>query len=347
MLTVLAASFALLALQEPSHVKAFDPQQRLSEALDTVRAQAYRRDSVDWASVERRLREEASGATDAADMLRVYALLLDSLGDGHSFVQADPALVDAYKTRHGEAFDAFKTPKPQTSTFLMRNQLQARTLTLPNGAGVEMVAVPKVFGGGQNGVTYATALFGQIADASERSCGYVLDLRGNVGGNVWPMKAGLSALLGEPYLDSDPFARFEEGAFIVNEGEYKDMTMTAAENWRLIPALAEVPTAVLIDDGVSSSGEGVSIAFKGRPNTRFFGQTTFGVASVNTGLMLADGVNLVVTTDMMKDRNGQAYPTGIAPDEAVAHGPGDPDDPEDAEVEAAKRWLATQAACQG
>ena len=43
-------------------------------------------------------------------------------------------------------------------------------------------------------------VFGNIAAASDRVCGYVIDLRGNVGGNVWPMKAGLSPLLGETYL---------------------------------------------------------------------------------------------------------------------------------------------------
>lgn len=345
MFAALALSLALAAAPD-GEPAAFDAQARLTEALDQVRAEAYRRDAVDWATVETRLRNEAALAADDADMLRVYARLLDALGDGHSFVQADPVLIEEYKTRHGEAFDAFRVYKPQTSTFRSRQDLEARSLALPGGKSAEMVVTPKVFGGGQNGVRYATTLFSQVADASDRACGYVVDLRGNLGGNIWHMRAGLSALLGQTQLNADPYARFEDGAFVVNEGEYADMTMTAAEGWRAIPGLVHAPVAVLIDDAVASSGEGVAIDFKGRPNTRFFGQKTLGAASVNNGYMLSDGTNLVLTIGMMKDRDGRTYPDGISPDEAVAYGEGDAADPHDAQVEAAKRWLATQAACQ-
>ena len=90
-----------------------------------------------------------------------------------------------------------------------------------------------------------------------------------------------------------------------------------------------------------------AVAFQGRPSTRFFGGRTFGVASSNTGVTLSDGVNLVVTTGMMVDRLGQIHPEGISPDETVAHGPGDPANPEDAVVEAAADWLADQPGCGG
>ena len=50
--------------------------------------------------------------------------------------------------------------------------------------------------------------------------------------------------------------------------------------------------------------------------------------------------NLVVA-----DRNGRIYPDGVRPDTPVAHGEGDPADPDDAVVEAAKAWLAAQPGC--
>lgn len=339
----LAASFQV---SEPVAPEPFDAQARVTEAVEILRREAYRRDAVDWSTLEREARAGAATATDDADMLRVYARLLDGLGDGHSFVQADPALMDAYRARHGEAFDAFKSYKPVTSTFTDRNQPEARTLALDHGATAELIVTPKVFGGSRNGTPYATAMFEQVAAASPRACGYVVDLRGNLGGNVWHMKAGLSALLGDAYLNTDPFARFENGAFIVNEGEYAGVAMTAATSWRSLPALAAAPVAVLIDDGVGSSGEGMAVAFKGRDRTRFFGQTTAGVASVNNGFMLKDGANLVVTIGMMSDRNGATYPDGVPPDDVVPFGPGDQADPDDAQVEAAKRWLAQQPGCR-
>ena len=68
-------------------------------------------------------------------------------------------------------------------------------------------------------------------------------------------------------------------------------------------------------------------------------------ASSNEGFTLSDGVNLVVTTSMMADRNGRIYPDGVHPDTPIAHGEGEPGDPDDAVVEAAKAWLAAQPGC--
>ena len=39
------------------------------------------------------------------------------------------------------------------------------------------------------------------------------------------------------------------------------------------------PVAVLIDRDTGSSGEGIAIAFRSRPDTRFFGESTYGAAT--------------------------------------------------------------------
>lgn len=349
MLATLAAALALTVTgqQTPDDAapQPFDGQARITEALAAIRPVAYRRDAVDWSVIESRARAAAESATDTVDLLPIYSRMLDDLGDHHSFVQVDKSLRDAYKARHGREFDADLVRKEPTSTFTMRRERTARALPLDSGRQAELVTAPKVFGGGADARAYADTVFGHIADASDRACGYVIDLRGNLGGNVWPMKAGLSALLGDTYLNTDSYARFERGAFLVNAGEYKDVEAARATNWRALPGLESAPVAMLIDDGVGSSGEGVAVAFSGRPNTRFFGQTTAGVASSNEGFTLSDDVNLVVTTSMMADRHGRIYPDGVHPDTAVAHGEGDPADPDDAVVEAAKAWLALQPGC--
>ncbi|RZJ16611.1 MAG: hypothetical protein EON91_12520 [Brevundimonas sp.] len=348
MLAILAAALTLTAATPQAADAAaspFDAQARVTEAIAAIRPTAYRRDAVDWAAIETHARADAATARDTIDLLPVYSRLLTALGDHHSFVQVDQSLRDAYKARYGREFDADVPRKPQTSTFIMRRERSARPLALASGKQAELVTAPKVFGGGADARAYADTVFGHVAAASERACGYVVDLRGNVGGNVWPMKAGLSALLGDAYLNSDSYARFENGAFLVNEGQYKGMEAARATNWRSLPGLENTPVAMLIDDGVGSSGEGIAVAFSGRPNTRFFGQTTAGVASSNEGFTLSDDVNLVVTTSMMADREGRIYPDGVPPDTPVAHGEGDPADPDDAVVEAAKAWLTTQPGC--
>jgi len=342
------AGFAfLLMTSDPAAAPTtpFTAQHRVTEAIAAIRLRAWRSDAVDWPAVEARARVEASTARDTIDLLPVYSHLLEALGDHHSFVQADPALRASYKDRYGREFDADIVRAQPTSGFTARRDRIARRLTLPGAARVELITAPKVFGDGQDAKTYADVVFSNVAAAADAACGYVVDLRGNVGGNIWPMKAGLSALLGESYLNTDPYARFDRGAFLINEGPYKDQVAARITDWRSLPELAQTPVAILIDDGVGSSGEGVAVAFRGRPSTRFFGQTSAGVASTNEGFRLTDGVNLVVTTSLMTDRNGRSYPDGIEPDEPVPAGEGSVVDADDAVVEAAKAWLAGQGSC--
>lgn len=340
------AALALSVVLHAPGQESFDAAARVREAIAAVRPAAYRSAGVDWTALEGDLLARAAGAEDTVDLLPVYSRLLQALGDRHSFVQVDPALREAYRTRHGREFDADVVRPAQTSAFIMRRERTARTLAI-GAAEAELVTAPKVFGGGQDARDYSDAVFGHVAAAADRSCGYVVDLRGNVGGNVWPMKAGLSALLGEAWLNTDGYARFEKGAFLINEGEHRDRAAARVSDWRPLPRLAEIPVAVLLDDGVASSGEGIALAFRGRVHTRFFGQPTAGVASSNEGFLLSDGVNLVVTTDMMRDRDGRTWPDGLVPDEPVPAGEGSPVDPDDGVVEAAKAWLASLPACGG
>lgn len=332
---------------------AFDPAPFVDEAITKVKAMAFRTKDVDWPTLEAAVRKASEGAKDQVDLLPAYRLLVEGLGDNHSFVQPSDEDRALYKARYGSEFDASRPFKKPTSAFTARRQPEERALRIGRNQA-HLVTVPTMGGGGARATAYADKLYGYIMNAAPSSCGYVVDLRGNQGGNVWPMVAGLSALLGDGWRSNEisrdgrrsSYARLEKGAAIVNEGEQKDLRIVEVAAWKPDPRLANAPVAVLIDDAIGSSGEGTTIALKGRANTRFFGQNTYALASSNEGVMIADRVNLVVTTEMMADRNGVMYPAGVKPDEAVPFGEGSAADPDDAVVEAAKAWLARQPACR-
>jgi len=344
-----------LASQEPTSppIVPFDADARIMEAIVAVQGMAYRSGQVDWPALEGELRTTARSAADTVDMLPIYHRLLQALGDGHSFVQAPEAAAKAYVERYGrEPFQ--KERKDIQSTFLDRSRIEHQFFELPSGKSIQWVTVPKVNGIEQRAQDYAAHLFIATADVPARTCGYILDVRGNTGGNIWPMLTGLSGLLGDGPSNGQTnadgsvsiYAELREGsAIITQEGEGRGNTLIRSASWRPIPELAQAPVAVLTDDATASSGEGVAVAFRGRPSTRFFGQPTWGVSTANSEHMLSDGVNLVVTVGVMTDRNGVPYPNGLTPDEAVAFGPGDPNDPADAQVEAAKAWLASLPGC--
>jgi hypothetical protein len=146
-------------------------------------------------------------------------------------------------------------------------------------------------------------------------CRFILDLRGNSGGNMYPMIAGVSALLGK-----GPYGYFnvdqQETAWVWprNMGDIEDR-VAAQPAW-----LTQAPVAVLLDGFTASSGEFTAMAFKGRRNTRFFGEDTAGLLSANRAFPLPDGASLIVSTGWGSDRNHVPYTTVISPDEATPRG---------------------------
>jgi hypothetical protein len=132
--------------------------------------------------------------------------------------------------------------------------------------------------------------------------GWIVDLRENRGGNMWPMMSGLLPLLGARPMGSfrDRDGNIEPWQPIANEACQVDRS--------------DVPVAVLIGPSTASSGEAVAVAFKGRARTRFFGARTAGLSTANKGYPLPDGSLLVLTVATLLDRNGTEYPAGIEPD---------------------------------
>ncbi|RYY26527.1 MAG: hypothetical protein EOP62_10425 [Sphingomonadales bacterium] len=345
--TVLAAAPAF-----GQTVPAFDSSALIESAIKQVKAMAWRRDKVDWPILEARARAEAAKARDGVDILSAYEMLLDGLGDNHSFVNVSADRRAAFKARHGHEFDSGRVHKASLSKLYTRRSPDGIRHAIGKLYALR-VLIPFVTGGGAPASAYADKLYGHFV-ANSAACGYIVDIRGNAGGNGWAMVTGLTALLGDGFgtpapgapESAMPFARIAGGKAIVNYGAYKDTAMFELAAWKPLPALAQAPVAVLIDDIVGSSGEMTAIAFKGRSATRFFGQQSYGVASENEGFVLPDDTNIVVTTGMMRDRGGRTYPEGVPVDVTVMPGEGSAKDPDDAVVEAAKAWLGKQRACR-
>ncbi|HEU0301732.1 MAG TPA: S41 family peptidase, partial [Longimicrobium sp.] len=184
------------------------------------------------------------------------------------------------------------------------------------------------------------------------TCGWVVDLRFNGGGNMWPMLAGVGPILGEGspgrFVDADGVQTpwFYEGgvAGMVYNGQKVDISAagTPYQLRRQAP-----PVAVLTGPGTASAAEAVAIAFRGRPATRSFGTGTAGFPTANSGYDMPDGAIVVLTTAWEEDRNGVRYATRITPDEPTAGVPSLSMDPfDDVTLGTALHWLGTQPACQ-
>lgn len=296
----------------------------LDQAIAIIREHHINSTGADWPALIANARARIAGATRTADTYPAIRGVLEALHQRHSSLMEPRAAVPGWRGGPGSHAGGPVAPEP--------------SWRLIDGR-VGLIRLPQLDTVGAGGEDVARAYTAAVRSALDRMdqeplCGWIVDLRGNGGGNMWPMLRGLDPLLGDP-----PF-----GAFVMGQAQVQQWIRA---NGAIYPAPATVPgsrpafalahqaapLAVLIGPETSSSGEMVAIALIGRPGVRSFGSRSAGFSTANRVHPLPDGAQLVITETTVRDRLGRDYSGPIAPEEQVA--------PELAE-RAATQWLASR-----
>lgn len=302
----------------------------LTAALDIMQANSVNRYVVDWATLRTGAQSRIVGATTTAGTYSAIEWALDELGDNHSFFRRPGSLSAAPPLL---AISAASNPEPSTSYL---------------GDGIAFVKVPWFSGGGSESVDMAALYHTRIEAVDTLGvCGWVVDIRGNTGGNMWPMIAGVGPILGEGtagyFIDPDTVTDewgYREGASYLRGTDL----VTVPSPYHLLQA--NPPVAVLTDGQTASSGEATTIAFRERPDTRSFGSGTRGVSTANRAYVLSDGATIYLTVSTMADRTKRLYGGVVEPDQTVgSEGPSTPT--MDVVLNTAFAWLLEQPQCQG
>src|SRR6185436_19867905 len=307
----------------------------LDAALALMREHSLRRAEIDWPTLRAQALEHARGAMAAADAHLAVRFALRELGDRHSYLQSAAATRALAATAVANA----RTGLPLTPP-------QAR----PLGDKLAYVSVPGFAGGTPaQQVEFAEKLKNEIqANDVARVCGWVVDLRQNTGGNLWPMIAGLGPLLGEGELAASVYPDGRRVTVWHRDGQagFGDFTQLRVRAPYRVDG--GVPAAVLLGPSTASSAEVLAVAFRGRAATRSFGAPTRGLTAGNRIFTLADGASLVLTVAATTDGLGNVYAGPIEPDELVARagstsgGVG----PADETLAAAVAWLMAGDSCR-
>lgn len=317
----------------------------LARALAAMQANYYLADAVDWPAVYERAFREASGAEVAAD---TYGAIRGALAElSHSFAQFSEEALAAEDARLlSRGLSRPEPPAASGTGSPFSDRRDPEVSAIPYGDDVLGHVVIPAFGGSPAASTrFAQALQDGIKATHEAgACGWIVDLRGNGGGNMWPMLVGVGPVLGEGILGSFQVAGRHAGNWFYRDGVSGTEGAAGFVGARLSGAAFRLetapPVAVLIDGGTGSSGEATAIAFKGREHTRFFGTPSAGYSTSTQGFPMGDGVNLVVAVGVDVDRDGTPYPAEVRPDVAVTYA--QTSSGTDTQLGAASEWLAQE-----
>lgn len=184
--------------------------------------------------------------------------------------------------------------------------------------GILVITIPDFSGNEIQARQYAQTLLDGISPDIQR---VILDLRGNTGGNMYPMIAGVNALLPDGIV-----LKFRR-----QNGRESNLTAEYIANVQGVERKATISPniAILTDGDTASSGEALLICFRGLSNVRTFGSPTAGYASANRSFDMRDGSILVITTSCDVARTGEVF----------CDDPIDPDCLTDTPMDAALEWL--------
>lgn len=191
---------------------------------------------------------------------------------------------------------------------------------------IAIIKLPDFLGTAEAGQKYAKVAEDFIHENRDKIKGVVLDLRGNTGGDMGPMATAVSSLLPDGELVYYHYRSYDIPVTLKN-----GVVSNAGTGGKsLYPdEKLNVPVAILTDDMTASSGEALTLCFRGLENTRTFGTPTAGYTSVNMLYNMYDGAQMYLTVAFDKARTGEIFKeTPIEPDVAT-----------DSPLEAALEWL--------
>ena len=278
-------------------------QTYVTEALKIMKNKSVNKSKLNWEDIFNKTLAEASKAKSIKDTYPSIKNALSSLNDSHSSFYSEET-VRAYTLGYKATGQEFPVIKSE----LLDNQYAY--ISLP-----DMGSFNK-----EDWNLYINTFYEKVNDLQKRNPkGWIIDLRGNFGGMLYPMYAAIA-----PFLDRKNVVGTKDAEGAIEYYNYKAGKFfegsTATQLFQLIqkePKTVKKPIAILVNKMTGSSAEFITAAFLGQKNANIIGTNTQGLTSGNQEYKLSDGSFLVLTIGNIVDRTGKEYANigeGISPD---------------------------------
>lgn len=158
---------------------------------------------------------------------------------------------------------------------------------------------------------------------SDKIKGWIIDLRLNTGGNMYPVLLGLKEFIGENVI----FGGFRDaqnkstGNWEIKEGKLLiDGIVLDRQSDLDYPIKTDIPVIILTSCYTASAGEMTALSFIGRNNTSVVGEPTANYTTAVQGFEINENAGINLSTDYVVDRNLKVYKSNILPDFEILGG---------------------------
>ncbi|MDQ1150376.1 carboxyl-terminal processing protease [Sphingobacterium zeae] len=166
-----------------------------------------------------------------------------------------------------------------------------------------------------------TAHINKVSTAKIKA--WIIDLRTNTGGNMYPIFLGLQEFIG----DNMVFGGFRNaqglssGQWEIRDGNMRIDGIKLLRQVQLKkPLKKDIPLIILTSCYTASAGEMTAISLIGRKNTYIVGEPTADYTTAVQGFTISKEAGINLSTDYVVDRNSKIYTGNILPDVEVLQG---------------------------
>jgi len=255
-----------------------------------------KKDQIDWPDYRANVLKYGKNDKTIDDAHKTIKYALSLLHDGHSIFVSSKDMKKEYS---------------DTSTKKITSIVSEYT------SEIGYIKIPGFIGNERLEKAFASRIQDLIRGLEKQKIsGWIIDLRGNTGGNMWPMLLGIGPILGDGIA----------GYFVNDKKDFNMWGYAEGKTFDGGSIISKIDSAyqlknknkkiaVLINNSTASSGEAIAVAFKGLPKTRFFGDRTRGQTTGNSTIFLSDSSMIALMTVVFADRNKVIYGIPIIPDE--------------------------------
>lgn len=309
-------------------------KQYIDKTLLVIHENALNKDKIDWNSLRQDIYEKTKNAANIQTALPVYSYLFEKIEDHHGWLSYKNKnyrwITNTQKLNNEAVKNAVKKYDKVYATIINKN--------------IGYVRIP---GNNDFGAKKMDSIAANIVDEidkinSNKIAGWIIDLRLNTGGNMYPMMAGISDLIGGNekiggFVTSD---KKSEGEWLLKDGNmYIDANQVLNRKKLKTPIKKQLPIAVLISGYTASSGEMTAISLIGRKKTKLFGEESAGFTTTNQGFKIDANSGLNLAVGYVVDRTGKIYIENVKPDVEIINGDNFEDLNKDKKISESTKWL--------
>lgn len=320
-LIILIALAIILGVAREARSQMKDVQQTLDAVLNNARTTALNSSRVKWDSLREVVTLSSANAKTTPDLKYSFEVIFKSLDDQQAVI-FDPATM----TRIAGC-DRQPSPSNEPLTFFLAEE------------GIAYIRLP-ASGTATNADEYANAVRAAVDSLTkDGAIAWIIDLRYAANGDSRAMLAGLAPLFEEGLVATTVDNRkkindmytVHNGNLYINQVEIGNFGPHQGD-------LSKTRIAILTSAQTRGAAEIVSIGFKGRKNTKFFGEQTAGDIFATTTINIAPNLSMRLSSMLHVDKRGREYLKAPEPDLAIEFSRGEPLD-KDKAIREASMWL--------